>query len=76
LLYALESNGATIEDGVLKLTDNANILGIMEGIYDAAEKSGSMLESDLASLADAIDTVIKNYATLITTGIEGKLTNV
>ena len=76
LITSLPQFGAQLEDGILKLGQNANIPAIMQEIAQVAAESGGLLTNELAELADAVADAIKGYADLISGGIEGSLSNV
>lgn len=64
--------GAVLSDGILKLSEDANLLGIAETLKNAAIESGSEMSADLA---DMVDSIVNAYTDAITKGIEGGLTN-
>ena len=65
--------GAYIDKGILKIADNADVLGIIKTIEQTVQKSGGLLSNELAELADAVAKAISDYANLINTGIKGNL---
>ena len=67
--------GAQIEGDILKIGEDANILGIAQAIGDSASTAGIELTSDLAELQDAIQQVLKSYIDAIVNGINGGLDN-
>ena len=67
--------GGVIENGILKLVDDADILSISQQIAQAAAESGNLLSDELAELADAVADAIKGYADLIKGAISGSLSN-
>ena len=73
---SLQSYGATLENGILKLSDNANLLGIAKTIQSMAKTAGMDLKDGFAEIADSIQEVLKSYSEAIKKGIEGGLTNV
>ena len=72
----LQSYGATFENGILSISDNANLFGIAQTIGDMVEYSGVEIEDGLEAVQDAIQAVLKSYVEAISKGIEGGLTNV
>lgn len=64
--------GAYLDDGILKLSENANLLGVAETLKNTAIESGSEMSADLA---DMVDSIVNAYTDAITKGIEGGLTN-
>ena len=76
MVRALEQYGATIEDGVLKISEGANILEIQRTIYNTVKEKGGLIDSNLAALADTIANTIAGYGELISNGIKGTLSNV
>lgn len=75
LQQTLQSYGAFIQDGILHLEDAANIPYIIQALTETAEKAGGLLESEVAELADTLVKVLKDFADLISKGIEGTLSN-
>ena len=71
----LKDYGAYIEDGILKIDENADIPSIMQAVAQAAAESGGLLSNEMAQLADTVADAIKSYADLISGGIEGSLNN-
>ena len=71
---SLGQYGAVIQDGILKIEEGANILGIQQILYKQAQESGKLLDSELAGLRDAIINTIAGYSELISNGIAGSLT--
>ena len=76
LNISLLQYGAQLDDGILKLSDNANLLGIAETLQDTARQAGMDLQSGFQEIADVITEIIKSYTDAINKGIEGSLTNV
>lgn len=69
---SLKSFGAYLDDGILKLSENANLLGVAETLKNAAIESGSEMS---AELADMVQAIVTSYTDAITKGIEGGMTN-
>jgi len=70
----LEEYGATLDDGILKLDSDANIAGAITTLTNYAQEYGDLLQSDVASLADTLDNVLKSFASSIETALSGSLT--
>lgn len=75
LTKKLRSYGADLSEGILTLGNNANIPAIIQEIAQEAANKGLLLEDTMAELADTLNDVLENYASLIDNGIDGKLTN-
>jgi hypothetical protein len=75
LTAKLRKYGAYLENGILKLSDDADILAISQEIAQSAAESGGMISSELAELADTVADAIKSYADLIKGSISGSLSN-
>jgi len=71
----LNSMGGHLQDGILKLDSEANIPGILSTIASYAQQYGGLLQSDMAQLADTLDSVLQSYVDAISKGISGKLSN-
>ena len=71
---ALLQYGATLKDGILTLTDNADLYNIAKVLKDASQTAGVEIGAGLQALEDTIKDIIKSYVTLIQGGIKGTLT--
>jgi len=65
--------GATVEDGLLHITEATDIPGLVEEIANTAANSGELLPEQIAELADAVSKILTDTTSLITNGISGKL---
>ena len=74
-IQALEQFGASLEDGILKISDNANMLGVAQALQDLIDASGIEIGEGLEEIQDAIQEVLKSYAEAIRQGIEGGMDN-
>ena len=72
----LKEYGASIKNGILTISESADLIGISQTIQNAAENSGKLMEEELAEIADSITEAINNYSELLIKGITGNLTNV
>ena len=76
VLYSLNQSlikfGAYLDDGILKIDDNANILGIAQTLISTTEQAGIEIS---AEMQDMISNMIKSYSEAIAKGIEGGMTN-
>ena len=73
---ALSIYGAHISDGILKLGENANLLGISKTIENAVAHSQTELKEGLIEIADSVAEILKSYVDAIAQGIEGGLNSV
>ena len=73
---SLEGMHASLENGVLSLSQNANIPGIINALSNAAAKAGQLIPDQIAELADSIAKILQEIGDLITNGIKGSLSNV
>lgn len=73
---ALIQYGGYIQDGLLQLTDDANILGIIRTITTTSQQYGVELGAQFDELNDAFTTILNNYISTIKNGINGTLSNV
>lgn len=71
----LNKFGANFEDGILKIGDNANLLGIAQTLEQASADAGLKIGEGLEKVKDAVLNILKSYAEAITKGISGGLTN-
>ena len=76
LSKTLAQYGGSIDEGILKLSSTANILGIAQEVKAAAETAGADLTAEVAELADVISSIVKSYSEAISKGITGGLTKV
>ena len=67
--------GGVLIDGILTLSENANVYGVLQTLADIAESGSLMIAEDLAALKDQIDGVLKSFAESLSKGIKGTLTN-
>ena len=72
---ALLEYGASLKDGILTLSENANILGVAQTLRDAAKEAGVELAESMAELEDSIRDIIHSYVTAIQNGIKGALSS-
>ena len=75
MLKQINEFGGTIENGILTLSEDANILGIAKTIEEVASQAGNELAHDTIVLADTVANIIKSYTEAINKGIKGGLTN-
>lgn len=73
---ALENYGARFVDGIFQLDKNANLFGVASTLQDLMESGVVEIEDGLAEIKDTISGILKAYATAISKGIDGGLTNV
>ena len=76
LSMSLFQYGAQLDNGILKLSENANLLGIAKTLQSTAQEAGMDLQNGFQEIADVIVEIIRSYTDAITRGIEGGLTNV
>ena len=65
--------GATLSDGILRLADDANLIGIAQTLQTAVSDAGIDIADDVK---DMIQNIMDAYSDLIIKGIEGSLTNI
>ena len=65
---SLQKMGAYLEDGILKLTDNVDFLGLAQVITNYTLDAGIELSDEIA---DLMQTILKSYTDAISKGIEG-----
>ena len=70
---ALLQFGATLTDGILRLSDDANLIGVAQTLQTSVSAAGIDISDDIA---DMIQNIMEAYSDLITKGIEGSLTNI
>ena len=69
--------GATFENGILDISEDANLINIASVFQAMINDSGLQLtDTTRAAFEDSIQQIISTYTTAITKGIEGGLTNV
>ena len=73
--HYLESQGAVLDNGILKLSAEANIPAIITSLANYANAHADLLNTDMAELADTLDQVLDSYIEIIQKGIGGTLTN-
>ena len=67
--------GAYIEDGILKLDENANLAGIATVLKDQLKTTGLDMSMEIDSILDTIDNIIDTYISSIDAGINGSLSH-
>lgn len=75
LKVVLQKAGASLENGILRLAENANIEEIVKAITEQETITKSLLPEELAELRDAVEGLISDITSLISSGIEGTLSN-
>ena len=79
-LYALNEElfkyGAELSEGILKLSDDANLLGIASTLQSITGEAGLELKDGLEEIADAVQNVLQSYTNVIKNGISGGLSHV
>lgn len=65
--------GGQLVNGILTITEDTNILQLAADIRAHMEASGQFLQSDIVALGEALDNLLKSYASLISGGIQGSL---
>lgn len=65
--------GGQLVNGILTITEDTNILQLAADIRARMEASGQFLQSDIVALGEALDNLLKSYASLISGGIQGSL---
>ena len=75
LSASLAQYNAKIENGILKLDEDANIPMVFQTIADNVINYGELSANETAQLLDTIKSVLENYANLISSGIDGTLSN-
>ena len=73
---SLRGYGATFEDGILTLSENANLLGIAQTLRQMVSLAGVEIADNLAEIEDAINEVLKTYSDAIIKGIQGGMSHV
>lgn len=76
LNQSLSIYGASLQNGILKIADNANLYGIAQSIQQAALDAELDLKDGFEEIADAIQSIFKSYVESIKNGINGGLSNV
>ena len=75
LKETFEKNGADFANGILILSEGANISAIAEALAQKAAEEGLILESEFNNLVDAINDLLSTITGHITNGINGKLSS-
>jgi len=65
--------GASLEDGVLKIGDNANLLGIAQTLESAAQQAGLKIGEGLEEIQDTVLNILHSIRDAISKGISGEL---
>lgn len=73
---ALNSYGAILAGGILDISSNGNIAGIIQTISSYAKDYGGLLEEEVAQLADVLKDALKAFTDTVSKGIKGTLTSV
>ena len=73
LQASLLQYGATLSDGILRLADDANLIGIAKTLQNAVTFAQIEISDDIK---DMVQNIIDSYTDLIVNGIDGSLTNV
>ena len=66
--------GATIENGILKLEEDADILGLVQYISELCSEYGLIINEDMLELSQVLDDTLSNYTSIIQKGIKGTAT--
>ena len=77
LQNALAEVGAYFDDGILKLTDDANLIGVVEVLSEkliAAVEEGA-IDIDVGEIQDLMDQILSAYTDAIIKGIKGTLSH-
>ena len=72
---SLQMYGASLEDGILKIGDNANLLGVAQVLQEASEMAGLEIGNGLEEVKDTVLNILKSYSDAIMKGIDGGLSN-
>lgn len=67
--------GAILNEGILQISENADIAGIVDAIASQESIASSLIPSELAELRDALDSLLTNITNSIKNGISGTLSN-
>ena len=73
LATSLKNYGATLHDGILDVSQTADIPSIISLIVEFAQQIGLNLEGFMGSFRDAMENGVKDTANLIKSGIKGTL---
>lgn len=68
----LNKSGAYLEDGILKLSDNVDFLGLAQTIADYTLEAGIELSDEIS---DFMKSILESYTTAISKGIEGGMSS-
>ena len=69
----LSKFGATLDNGILKLFDNANMLGIADTLSEYAKMTQEELGDSFYEIADTITSILSGYVESVRNGIKGSL---
>ena len=74
----LVSYGAFIKDGIMHLSDDANIPAILDSIVSVIQENDmtAMAQNQVDAIKDALNTMLSNVVSTIRNGMTGSLTNV
>lgn len=72
---SLQMYGASLEDGILKIGENANLLGVAQVLQEASEMAGLEIGNGLEEVKDTVLNILKSYSEAIMKGIDGGLSN-
>ena len=72
----LFGTGATIENGILTISEGANIPTIVTQLAMLAKDKNKLISSELAELADSVSSFLQKLVDLINNGLAGTLSNV
>lgn len=67
--------GISIDDGIAQIGEGFNLKPLLETLVTIKEEGNNRITEEVAKLEDSLLSLISNWATLITNGINGKLTN-
>jgi len=71
----LSQYGASLENGILKIQEGANVPAIIRTVTDSVEAYADLSAEETAKLLDSLNESLKQYVNLLTNGIGGKLNN-
>ena len=71
----LKEYGASFRNGILHLSEGANIAGLVTSITNEAAAAGQLIPEQLAELADTVEKMLSSITNLLSSGISGKLSN-
>ena len=75
LNHYLNKWGASFEDGILKIGDESNLIGIAQALEQAAADAGLEIGNGLEQVKDTVVNILKSYSDAIVKGISGGLSN-